>query len=218
MDLSPSDPSVPSASEALNAQLDRKITIVNFDLHRLQDDLNDSISSAHFAAAMAKFTPDIQRLASLQSGPKYAYELLIKLVGNLNSHGGLEANAGEGDGSGSDAGGGGGGGGGNSAAEIEEDRRARAAFYARMDDELVDVVGRRCDEGPQEWGKVGLQGEVKRLERNAAYLRNLGIESYFPRALGVMRDELRATGGGGSGGQGGASGGQGEVREGAYVR
>lgn len=210
---SPSDPQSTTASSALNAQLDRKITIVNFDLHRLQDDLNDSISSAHFAAAMAKFTPDIQRLASLPAGPKFAYELLIKLVGNLNSHGGLEANTAQDalldGGEGSDAAGGGNGT--STAAEIEEDRRARAAFYARMDDELVDVVGRRCDEGSAEWGKAGLAGEVKRLERNAAYLLNLGIESYFPRALEVMRAELRGGGGGG--------GARGHVSEGgAYVQ
>lgn len=192
----------PSSAASLNAQLDRKITIVNFDLHRLQDDLNDSISSAHFASAMAKFLPDIQRLASLRTGAKYAYELLIKLVGNLNSHGGLEANAGDG---GSESGV-------NGAGEVEEDRRARAAFYARMDEELVDVVGRRCDERGDDWGKAGIAGEVKRLERNGAYLRNLGIESYFPKSLDVMKSEASGGHNGGhSGGHGGYStGGTGE--------
>lgn len=168
------------AATSLNQQLDRKITIVNFDLHRLQDDLNDSISSAHFASAMAKFLPEIQRLASLRTGPRHAYELLIKLVGNLNSHGGLEASLN-------------GGGGGGSAAgdpgleeEMAEDRRARAAFYARMDEELVDVVRKRSAEG-EEWS---VARELKRLEKNAAYLKNLGIESYFPRATEVMRREV----------------------------
>ncbi|KAI9718687.1 MAG: hypothetical protein M1828_006622 [Chrysothrix sp. TS-e1954] len=156
------------SASALNAQLDRKITIVNFDLHRLQDDLNDSISSAHFASAMAKFLPDIQRLASLRTGPRFAYELIIKLVGNLNSHGGIEAN-----GTGDDA-------------EYEEDIRARSAFYDRMDDELVDVIKRRATEG-EDWP---VTREVKRLEKNGAFLKNIGIDSYFPRSLQVMRQEV----------------------------
>jgi len=171
--------SSPDAASSLNAQLDRKITIVNFDLHRLQDDLNDSISSSHFASAMAKFLPDIQRLAHLPTGPRYAYELLIKLVGNLNSHGGLEA-SGAANGAADD--------------EIEEDRRARGTFYDRMDTELVEVVRRRGQEG-EDWP---VMREIKRLEKNAAYLKNLGIEPYFPRSLDVMREQERY----GSSGQG----------------
>lgn len=167
----------PDASALLNAQLDRKITIVNFDLHRLQDDLNDSISSAHFASAMSKFLPDIQRLSSLSMGPRFAFELVIKLVGNLNSHGGLEATAEADD------------------PEVVNDRRARAAFYDRMDEELVDVIRKRVAEG-EEWG---VAKEVRRLEKNAAYLKNLGIDSYFPRALEVMRRESAMTQGQGQG-------------------
>lgn len=196
--------SAPQSAHLLNAQLDRKITIVNFDLHRLQDDLNDSISSAHFASAMAKFLPDIERLSALRGGgAKFAYELIIKLVGNLNSHGGLDAmdNA-------------------DAAAqrEVEEDQRARAMFYRRMDEELVKVVERRAaaeragtpGDGADNdgWGKAGVAGEVKRLERNAAYLKNLGIAEYFPQSLEVMRAELQRgpvgarEGGGSSGGYG----------------
>ena len=163
------------AATSLNQQLDRKITIVNFDLHRLQDDLNDSISSAHFASAMAKFLPEIQRLAALRTGPRFAYELLIKLVGNLNSHGGLEASV-----NGAAAGDAG------LEEEMAEDRRARAAFYARMDEELVDVVRKRGAEG-EDWS---VPRELKRLEKNAAYLKNLGIDSYFPRAMDVMRRDV----------------------------
>ena len=184
--------SAPQSAQLLNAQLDRKITIVNFDLHRLQDDLNDSISSAHFASAMAKFIPDIQRLSSLRGGgSRHAYELIIKLVGNLNSHGGLEALE-----SGDAA----------AQAEIEEDRRARSMFYRRMDEELVKVVNNRCaaartgEDGAaggdsDGWGKGGLAGEVKRLERNGAYLKNLGIAEYFPQSLDVMRREMQMSGG-----------------------
>ena len=100
---------------------------------------------------MAKFLPDIQRLARLPQGPRYAYELVIKLVGNLNSHGGLEANGAQGVGadgqplnanpngtstslplSSHDPT--------HSHAELTEDRRARTSFYERMDAELADVV------------------------------------------------------------------------------
>jgi len=194
---------MPAAASALNAQLDRKITIVNFDLHRLQDDLNDSISSAHFAAAMAKFLPDIRRLAALPSGPRHAFELIVKLVGNLNSHGGLEASAPSAPRHGGnpderidehdddDSAG-------PSARAIDEDRRARQTFYERMDTELAAVVARRSAEG-EDWP---VSREVKRLEKNAAYLKSLGIEPYFPRALDVMRREAQYRDMGGSPGQG----------------
>ena len=85
------DSTTADAAVTLNAQLDRKITIVNFDLHRLQDDLNDSISAAHFASAMLKFLPDIERLSVLPAGPRHAFDLILKLGGNLNSHGGLDS-------------------------------------------------------------------------------------------------------------------------------
>lgn len=159
-----------SSAATLNAQLDRKITIVNFDLHRLQDDLNDSISTAHFAAAMLKFLPDISRLAALPTGPRMAFDLVLKLGGNLNSHGGLD--------SGDPA-----------------DLSARRDFYSRLDGAMVDVVRRRFGEG-EEWG-VGR--EVKRIEKTAAYLRNFGVEPYFPDTLELMRHEESFGGGTGGG-------------------
>ncbi|KAK4908880.1 hypothetical protein LTR28_000252 [Elasticomyces elasticus] len=155
------------AAQTLNAQLDRKITIVNFDLHRLQDDLNDSISTSHFSAAMLKFLPDIARLSNLISGPRHAFDLLLKLGGNLNSHGGLES--GDGD-----------------------DLAERRAFYARLDDAMVDVVrGRFREEGADGWQ---VAREVKRIEKTGAYLRNWGVEPYFPRTLEVMREALDRVG------------------------
>ena len=153
------------AAATLNAQLDRKITIVNFDLHRLQDDLNDSLPTPSFSACMLKFLPDISRLSSLPSGPRYAFDLLLKLGGNLNSHGGLE----NGD---------------------EEDLAERRAFYARLDDAMVDVVRGRFKEEGDTWG---VQREIKRIEKTGAYLRNWGVEPYFPRTLDVMRIESGAS-------------------------
>lgn len=188
-------------AEVLNSQLDRKITIVNFDLHRLQDDLNDSITSSHFAASMSKFLPDVQRLAGLPGGPRFAYDLIIKLVGNLNSHGGVDRD------------------GGNATDEdIEEDRRARADFGDRMDEELIDVVRRRVADN-ESWD---VQKEVRRFERNAAYLKNIGFESYFPRTLEVLKREAGGSGGAtGSTAYNGATqsasyGGSGTTQPGAY--
>ena len=153
--------SQPDAAQTLNAQLDRKITIVNFDLHRLQDDLNDSISSSHFASAMTKFLPDIARLSALQTGPRFAFDLILKLGGNLNSHGGLDSHN-------------------------PEDITARRDFYAKLDQAMVDVVQRRFQEN-EDW-PVGR--EIKRIEKTAAYLRNFGVEPYFPATLDAMRREV----------------------------
>lgn len=148
------------AAATLNAQLDRKITIVNFDLHRLQDDLNDSLPTPSFSACMLKFLPDIRRLSALPSGPRYAFDLLLKLGGNLNSHGGLE----NGD---------------------EEDLAERRSFYARLDDAMVTVVLGRFREESDGWG---VAKEIKRIEKTGAYLRNWGVEPYFPQTLQVMRN------------------------------
>ena len=165
MDQSSHANSPTHAAATLNAQLDRKITIVNFDLHRLQDDLNDSLPTPSFSACMLKFLPDISRLGALPSGSRYAFDLLLKLGGNLNSHGGLE----NGD---------------------EEDIRERRSFYTKLDDAMVDIVrGRFRDEGDG-WG---VQREIKRIEKTGAYLRNWGVEPYFPKTLDSMRD---GTGGG----------------------
>ncbi|KAF2180534.1 hypothetical protein K469DRAFT_592109 [Zopfia rhizophila CBS 207.26] len=164
------DTTTPDAAVTLNAQLDRKITIVNFDLHRLQDDLNDSISSAHFASAMLKFLPDIQRLSLLPTGPRHAFDLVLKLGGNLNSHGGLDS----GD---------------------STDLAARRDFYGRLDNAMVEVVRRRFGEG-EEWN---VQREIKRIEKTASYLRTFGIEPYFPATLDLMKQEIDFQGRGGTG-------------------
>ncbi|KAI9695480.1 MAG: hypothetical protein M1820_008582 [Bogoriella megaspora] len=159
----------PNSADTLNAQLDRKITIVNFDLHRLQDDLNDSISASHFASAMAKFLPDIDRLSSLQGGSRFAFDLILKLGGNLNSHGGLDS--------------------GN-----PDDLAARRAFYANLDDSMVEVVRRRFNEG-EDWP---VTREIKRIEKTGAYLKNYGVEPYFPNTLEVMKRSMHYQNGQGT--------------------
>lgn len=141
---------------------------------------------------MGKFLPDVQRLASLPGGPRYAYDLIIKLVGNLNSHGGVDRE-----------------GGGATEQEIQEDQHARAEFGDRMDEELIDVVKRRVADG-ESWD---VQKEVRRFERNAAYLKNIGFESYFPKTLDVLKREA-----GGSGAvQSGSYSSSAPVQSGAYT-
>jgi len=167
------DTTTADAAPTLNAQLDRKITIVNFDLHRLQDDLNDSISSSHFASAMLKFLPDIQRLTLLPSGPRYAFDLILKLGGNLNSHGGIDS---------ADAG----------------DIAARRDFYNRLDETMVDVVQRRFGEG-EGWD---VKREIKRIEKTASYLKTYGVEPYFPSTLDMMKREMEFQPNGVPNGQG----------------
>ena len=167
------DTTTADAAPTLNAQLDRKITIVNFDLHRLQDDLNDSISSSHFASAMLKFLPDIQRLTLLPSGPRYAFDLILKLGGNLNSHGGIDS---------ADAG----------------DIAARRDFYSRLDLTMVDVVQRRFGEG-EGWD---VKREIKRIEKTASYLKTYGVEPYFPSTLEMMKREMEFQPNGVPNGQG----------------
>lgn len=127
---------------------------------------------------MAKFVPDIRRLAGLPTGPRFAYELVIKLVGNLNGHGGLDGNGIEDE------------------EDLNADQKARQDFYERMDDELVEIVRMRAAEDGAEWQ---VQREIKRLEKNAAYLRNLGVDNYFPHTQSVMRQEIVQQYGSGGG-------------------
>ncbi len=110
---------------------------------------------------MLKFLPDIQRLTQLPSGPRYAFDLILKLGGNLNSHGGIDS---------ADA----------------DDIDARRDFYKRLDDSMVDVVQRRFGEG-EDWN---VQREIKRIEKTASYLKTYGVEPYFPDTLNMMKREM----------------------------
>jgi len=115
---------------------------------------------------MSKFLPDIARLAALPTGPRYAFDLILKLGGNLNSHGGLDTSD-------------------------ETDITARRDFYAKLDTAMVDVVRRRFSEN-EDWP---VQREIKRIEKTAAYLKNFGVEPYFPTTLDAMRREMEYRGG-----------------------
>ena len=60
---------------------------------------------------------------------------------------------------------------------------------------MVDVVRGRFREEGDSWG---VQREIKRIEKTGAYLRNWGVEPYFPRTLEVMRSEGGAQSAGGA--------------------
>ncbi len=154
----------PTAAVTLNYQLDRKMTVLNHDLHRLQDSLSSHLPTATFASTLAQLIPSIEELSSLPSGPPLAFELVIKLGGNLNSHGGD-------DGWNNDA-----------------DARSRADFYARLDECLLDVVHQRMQPGSREDPPWMVARDVKRLEKTGTFLKSkLGLQTYFPRSLDKMR-------------------------------
>lgn len=154
--------STPDAAEQLYRAIDRKVTIVNFDLHRLQDDLGESISLTYFGTCMMKMAPELHRLARLPHGASFAHEQIIKLVGNLTNH--LSSGMGEN----------------KTSEQMEEDRHAQEDFFHRIDEVLLDVTKQR-----EPGWNVGR--EVKRMEKNAEYLKDMGIGPYFPRTIQLMR-------------------------------
>lgn len=154
----------PTSAQTLNYQLDRKMTVLNHDLHRLQDSLSSHLPTATFASTLAQLIPSIEELNSLTGGPPLAFELVIKLGGNLNSHGGD-------DGWNNDA-----------------DARSRADFYTRLDECMLDVVHQRLLPGSREDPPWMVSRDIKRLEKTGAFLKSkLGLQTYFPRSLDKMR-------------------------------
>ncbi len=156
----------PSAAQTLNYHLDRKMTVLNHDLHRLQDSLSQHLPTSTFATTLSTLIPSIEQLSALPGGPPLAFELLIKLGGNLNSHGGDEG------------------------WNNEADAASRADFYGRLDEVMVDVIRGRLQGGENPpWNVVR---DVKRLEKTGAFLREkLGLQTYFPRSLEVMHYEVK---------------------------
>ena len=178
----------PGAAATLNYQLDRRMTVVNHDLHRLQDNVSNDLPTTTFSEALGAMIPSIRDLAHLPHGSPFAFELLIKLGGNLNSHGGDQSWS------------------------NELDQQSRGAFYNKLDDVMVEIVKLRLEDsdpadGPGPTGRHGIsqtdagahgghgQGEmwhigrdIKRLEQTGKFLKTkLGLEQYFPRSLMEMR-------------------------------
>ena len=158
----------PSAASTLNYHIDRKMTVINGDLHRLQDSLTAHLPTSTFATTLLTLLPSIENLASLPGGASLAFELVIKLGGNLNSHGGDD--------------------GWNNDADIQ----SRASFYSRLDDCMVDVIRQRLSQAGGEDPPWVVGRDVKRLEKTGSFLRSkIGLQSYFPRSLDVMRYEAK---------------------------
>ena len=158
----------PSAASTLNYHIDRKMTVINGDLHRLQDSLTAHLPTSTFATTLLTLLPSIENLASLPGGASLAFELVIKLGGNLNSHGGDD--------------------GWNNDADIQ----SRASFYKDLDDCMVDVIRQRLSQAGGEDPPWVVARDVKRLEKTGNFLRSkIGLQSYFPRSLDVMRYEAK---------------------------
>ena len=158
----------PSAAHTLNYQLDRKMAKLNNDLHHLQDSVTAHLPTSTFASTLLTLLPSVETLSMLPSGPPLAFEHILKLAGNLNSHGGD-------DGWNNDA-----------------DASSRAEFYNRLDDCMVEVVRQRLNHGSDEDPAWMIGRDVKRLEKNGAVLRSkIGLQAYFPRTLEVLRYEMK---------------------------
>ncbi|KAL8952649.1 MAG: hypothetical protein Q9222_001455 [Ikaeria aurantiellina] len=158
-----------TSAQTLAHHLDRKMTILNHDLHRLQDSLSSHLPTSTFTTTLATLLPAIESLSHLPHGAPLAFELLIKLGGNLNSHGGEEGYNNDGD------------------------IASRAEFYSRLDETMVEVVRRRLERPDEEEGQGWVVGrDVKRLEKTGGLLRSkIGLQTYFPRSLDVMRYEVK---------------------------
>jgi len=163
----------PDSAQTLNFQLDRKMTMVNYDLHRLQDALNDALSPTYFVQALSTLLPDLERLAALPLGAKFAFELVLKLAGNLNSHGGA-------------------------APSTPDDS---AEFYERLDEVMLDVVRARVEQG-EEWAvQRDVRRMEKTAGYLRSYNGVEGYFPRSLRAM-VEEVNLRDSGAGGGGGGG----------------
>lgn len=157
----------PSAAQTLNYHIDRKMTVLNHDLHRLQDSLSSHLPTSTFATTLETLLPSIESLSTLPSGPPLAFELIIKLGGNLNSHGGDEG------------------------WNNEADRASRAAFYARLDEVMVDIIRQRLEMKGAEDPSWAVFKDVKRLEKTGNFLKQkIGLQQYFPRSVERMQFEV----------------------------
>jgi hypothetical protein len=158
----------PAAAQTLNYHLDRKMTVLNHDLHRLQDSLSSHLPTSTFATTLETLIPPIETLSSLPGGPAPAFELVIKLGGNLNSHEGDEG------------------------WNNEADASCRAAFYGRLDECMVEVIRLRLSQARGEDPPWMITKDIRRLEKTGSFLKSkIGLQAYFPKSLEVMHYEVK---------------------------
>lgn len=144
------------------------MTMLNYDLHRLADSLPSPIPMSTVTSTLATLLPSIAHLSTLSQGAPLAFELLIKLAGNLNSH--------------------------NTGEESEADARTIAEFYTRLDESMVDVIRRRLEQSNagEENPEWKITRDVKRLENTGDFLRKeMNLGNYFVRSLEVLRYEVK---------------------------
>jgi len=158
------------AASTLSTQLDRKMTMLNYSLHHLADSAPEPLPASTVTSTLTTLLPPVEHLASLPSGgPAFAFEALIKLAGNLNSH--------------------------STGEETDADRANVADFYDRLDDAMVDVVGRRI-QGDGSGERWNVEKDVNRLEKTGGFLRKeMAVRNYFLRSLEVMKTDAGRHGG-----------------------
>ncbi|MCJ1338147.1 hypothetical protein MMC09_003432 [Bachmanniomyces sp. S44760] len=193
--LTASLPASPLSASTLSHQLDRKMTMLNYDLHRLADSLPSPLPTATIATPLSTLLPPILYLSTLPTGAALAFEHLMKLGGNLNSHhqisssgqqsindddmGGQEGNDPE-------------------KAHLSDyeavNARDQADFYTRLDEAMMEVIRRRMEQGTagEENASAGagwqIKRDIKRMENTSGYLRTeMGLRNYFSGSLDVMR-------------------------------
>ena len=158
----------PVAASTFSSQLERKMTMLNYDLHRLADSLPSPIPMSTVTITLSTLVPGVSHLSTLSQGAPQAFELLIKLAGNLNSH--------------------------ITGEENEADSKTIADFYTLLDQSMVDIIRRRLEQSNagEESPEWMIPRDVKRLEKTGDLLgREMGLRNYFPRSLEVLRYEIK---------------------------
>ncbi|MCJ1285309.1 hypothetical protein MMC26_004649 [Xylographa opegraphella] len=160
--------SSPVAASTFASQLERKMTMLNYDLHRLADSLPSPIPMSTVTITLSTLVPPIAHLSTLSQGAPQAFELLIKLAGNLNSH--------------------------ITGEENESDSKTIAEFYTLLDQSMVDIIRQRLEQSNagQESPEWMIPRDVKRIEKTGDLLgREMGLRNYFVRSLDVLRYEIK---------------------------
>lgn len=154
------------AATLLYTQLNRKINVVNYDLHRLQDDLNNAMQLTSFAPCMMSFLPQIDRLATLPGGAEYAGKLISMLGSTIINH----ADAGQPEG--------------QDAAVIDQERMT---YFNKLDIALYPIMESRLKLEGYKW--------VPKFRKNLKKLVNppdqetfRGQESFFAKSMGLLAE------------------------------
>ncbi|KAI9812159.1 MAG: hypothetical protein M1827_004825 [Pycnora praestabilis] len=161
---------LPNAAETLSSLLNKAIYNRYCHLLSQQAREEETYTSTDFLTSMLTFLPPTKQLSAiLPSGPKHAFNILLKLGkysygdlekrhnnSNLNNMIGNNANT--------------------------DDNRA---LYRKLDDVMVNICTARLDEGPG-WNAT-LAGEIADIEREKEQLDRHGIGPLFPNTLLILK-------------------------------